>query len=70
MGSLLLTVIELAKTIEIMRSDSEDHGEHSPNYPRAVFVAKAIKLIFRFLFHSVQFTFLFQYGNVSYSLQV
>jgi hypothetical protein len=70
MGSLLLTVIELLKTIEIIRTGSEDHSGHSPNYPRVIFVARAITYISRFLFHCVQFTFVFRYGNVSYSLQV
>jgi hypothetical protein len=68
MGSLLLTAIELAKIIEIMRAGSEHRDGHSSNYPKAIFVARSITFIFRFLFHCVQFTFLFRYGNVSYSL--
>jgi hypothetical protein len=65
MGSLLLTVIELAKTIETMRVDPKIRDEFVSNYSQAVFVSKSITFIFRFIFHSIQFTFLFRYGNVS-----
>ena len=61
MGSVLLTVIELAKTVEILRSNAA----HTLHYPQIVFIAKSITFIFRFLFHCVQFTFIFRYGNVS-----
>jgi hypothetical protein len=65
MGSLLLTIIELAKTIEMIRTASENHRAYVPTYSKSVFVTKSITFLFRFLFHCVQFTFLFQYGNVS-----
>jgi hypothetical protein len=65
MGSLVLTIIELAKTIEIMRTDSNERGVYLINYSQSVFVTKSITFIFRFLFHCVQFIFLFRYGNVS-----
>lgn len=61
MGSIILTVIELAKTIEILRTN----GLHIPHYPQIVFIAKTMTFILRFLFHCVQFIFLFRYGNVS-----
>ena len=65
MGGLLLTVIELAKTIETIRVGNANLKESLNAYSRSPFIAKAITFIFRFLFHSVQFTFLFRYGNVS-----
>jgi len=61
MGSLVLTIIELARIIEIIRTDSKERALNS----KSVFVTKSITFIFRFLFHCVQFTFLFRYGNVS-----
>ena len=69
MGGLLLTLIEIAKTIVKLGSDEETAtiiptasiGESSST---AVLVTKLITYIFRFLFHCVQFTFLFRYGNV------
>jgi hypothetical protein len=67
MGSLLLTVIELAKTIETMRTSSSKHRqESSTNYSQSVSITESITFIFRFLFHCMQFTYLFRYGNVSY----
>jgi len=65
MGSLFLTVIELAKTIEIIRTGSNKHERNLINNPQSVLVTQSITFIFRFLFHCVQFIFLFRYGNVS-----
>lgn len=62
MGSLALTVIELAKIVEIMGLDDKSHIS---NYSSSVFVTKSISYILRFLFHCIQFMFLFRYGNVS-----
>jgi len=65
MGSLLLTVIELAKTVETIRTDPIHHKALLTNYSKSAFLSKSITYIFRFVFHCVQFTFLFRYGNVS-----
>jgi hypothetical protein len=66
MGSLVITIIELAKTIEIMRTHSDEHQSHVTDYSESVYITKSLTYIFRCLFHCVQFTFLFRYGNVSY----
>ena len=65
MGSLLLTIIELAKTIEMIRIGPKYRDVHSMSYSQPVFVTKSIMFIFRLLFHCIQFIFLFRYGNVS-----
>jgi hypothetical protein len=65
MGSLLLTVIELAKTVETIRTDPIHQKALLTNYSKPAFLSRSITYIFRFLFHCVQFTFLFRYGNVS-----
>ena len=65
MGSFLLTIVELAKTIETMRTGPEHHDRHSINYSQSVLITKSMTYIFRLIFHVVQFIFLFRYGNVS-----
>ena len=65
MGSLLLTFIELARTIETMRVGPSARASSSNTYSQAASIAKSITFICRFLFHCVQFLFLFRYGNVS-----
>ncbi|UJR37193.1 hypothetical protein I4U23_029901 [Adineta vaga] len=64
MGSLLLTVIELAKTMETLRTEPIHHRDSLNTYSKSSFIAKTITYIFRFFFHCVQFTFLFRYGNI------
>jgi len=66
MGSLLLTVIELARTGEILRLDFIENISNEYHYSRTVYITKMITFIYRFLFHCIQFTFLFRYGNVCY----
>jgi hypothetical protein len=65
MGSLILTLIELARTIVTIGTDGLTRDSLSINYSSTVTITKAISYVFRFLFHCVQFTFLFRYGNVS-----
>ena len=65
MGGLILTLIELAITVVTIGSDPITRDSFSISYSSTVTVTKAISYIFRFLFHCVQFTFLFRYGNVS-----
>ncbi|CAF3448741.1 unnamed protein product [Rotaria sp. Silwood1] len=64
MGSLILNIIQLAKTIEVIRTGSKQNELLLINYSQSVFVIKLITFIFRFLFHCVQFIFLFRYGNI------
>lgn len=70
MGGLLLTVIELARTI--VRIGTEETtvraASTTTTYSSSVTITRIISYIFRFLFHCVQFTFLFRYGNVSIRL--
>ncbi|CAF1258902.1 unnamed protein product [Rotaria sp. Silwood1] len=63
MGTLILTVIELAKTIA---TGSSPNTRSSPvvSYPSSVVVTKSMTYVLRFFFHCVQFTFLFRYGNI------
>ena len=65
MGSLLLSIVELAETVEMLRSHPYTYEILFVSYSRPLFIAKAITFICRFIFHSVQFLFLFRYGNVS-----
>jgi hypothetical protein len=65
MGGLTLTVIELARTIARIGEDRSTRGLLPTNYSSPVAIARSITYILRFLFHCVQFTFLFRYGNVS-----
>ncbi|CAF3620637.1 unnamed protein product [Rotaria socialis] len=64
MGSLILNTIQLAKTIEIIRTHSQNNALLLISYSQAVFVTKLINFIFRFIFHCVQYMFLFRYGNI------
>ncbi|CAF0917390.1 unnamed protein product [Rotaria sordida] len=64
MCSLILNVIQLVKTIEIIRTSSKQNELFLINYSQSVFITKLITFIFRFLFHCVQFIFLFRYGNI------
>ncbi|CAF2483887.1 unnamed protein product [Rotaria sp. Silwood2] len=64
MGSLILNIIQLAKTIEVIRTGSRQNELLLINYSKSVFLIKLITVIFRFLFHCVQFMFLFRYGNI------
>ncbi|CAF0800823.1 unnamed protein product [Adineta steineri] len=64
MGGLILTIIELAKTIETVRIDQAHHRASVANYSKSVSIARSIMFIFRFIFHCIQFTFLFRYGNL------
>lgn len=64
MGSLILTIIEAARTIAEMQYDPVIREVMSNYGISVVNVTKAISLILRFCFHAVQFTFLFRYGNV------
>jgi hypothetical protein len=66
MGGLILTVVELAKTIAEMGNSVETRVAHDIHYSPTVTVTKSMTYIFRFIFHCVQFTFLFRYGNVSF----
>ncbi|CAF3087599.1 unnamed protein product [Rotaria sp. Silwood2] len=63
MGSLIVTVIELAKTIAT-GTDIITRASPTVTYPMSVVVTKSMTYILRFLFHCVQFTFLFRYGNI------
>jgi hypothetical protein len=65
MGSLILTVIELARTVAAMGSNELTRDSNLMKNTSAVTITRSISYIFRFLFHCVQFTFLFRYGNVS-----
>ena len=65
MGSLILTIIEAAKTIAMIGNGPKTRDEMAVSYGTVVLVSKAVLYILRFLFHSVQFLFLFRYGNVS-----
>lgn len=65
MGSLLLNLIQLAKTIEILRTGSQHNESILINHSQSVFVITLISFMFRFVFHCVQYIFLFRYGNVS-----
>jgi hypothetical protein len=64
MGGLILTVIELAKTIATINNDWYTRAAGQSTYPSSVAITKVIFFILRFLFHCVQFSFLFRYGNV------
>ena len=65
MGTLILTAIELAKTAEAIRTSSSQHEPIPMSYSQAVFIFQLLSLILRFLFHCVQYTFLFRYSNVN-----
>ena len=65
MGSLILTVIALAKTIAIIGADVVTCKLLAENCSSLFIITSAIAYIFRIFFHCVQFTFLFRYGNVS-----
>ncbi|CAF1240098.1 unnamed protein product [Adineta steineri] len=64
MGSLILSVIEIARIIAILGSEAESRVALNDNSSPTVTIARLINYIFRFLFHCVQFTFLFRYGNL------
>jgi hypothetical protein len=68
MGGLILTVIELGKTVAKIGSDETTRALPIDTYSSAVIITRIISYLFRFLFHCVQFTFLFRYGNVSFFL--
>jgi len=68
MGGLLLTVIELGKTIARIGSEETTRALPIDTYSSSVIITRIISYIFRFLFHCVQFTFLFRYGNVSFQI--
>ncbi|CAF1217203.1 unnamed protein product [Rotaria sordida] len=63
MGSLIVTVIELAKTI-VIGSGNTTRVSSIIVPPLLITVTKSMTYILRFLFHCVQFTFLFRYGNI------
>ena len=68
MGGLVLTVIEIAKTIARIESEEVTTRASLPSagtYTSAVTITKLITYMLRFLFHCVQFSFLFRYSNVS-----
>jgi hypothetical protein len=65
LGSLLLTVIESAQTLERVRVHSQGNVIDPRSDSSAISISKAITFICRFVFHCVQFFFLFRYGNVS-----
>ena len=67
MGSLILTIIEAAKSIAMIGHEPTSRDAMAVNHSTMVLVSKAILYILRFFFHSVQFLFLFRYGNVSHS---
>jgi len=67
MGGLILTVIELGKTVVRIGSDEPTRAVMASTYSLSVIITRIISYIFRFIFHCVQFTFLFRYGNVSFS---
>ena len=64
MGSLILTIIEAARTIAEMQYNPVIRESMSNYGISVVNVTKVISRILRFCFHCVQFTFLFRYGNV------
>ena len=64
MGSLILTIIEAARTIAEMQYNPVIREAMSTYGVSVVNVTKIISRILRFSFHCVQFTFLFRYGNV------
>jgi hypothetical protein len=64
MGGLLLTVIELGKTIARIGSEQTTRALPIDTYSTSVIITRIISYIFRFVFHCVQFTFIFRYGNV------
>ncbi len=66
MGGLILTVIEIAKTIASIGNDKTSRAVYQ-TYSLTVLITKIISYTFRFLFHCVQYSFLFRYGNVSIS---
>lgn len=65
MGSLLLSIVELAETVEMLHSHPPTYEILFVSYSRPVFITKAMTFMCRFVFHAVQFLFLFRYGNVS-----
>ncbi len=67
MGGLILTVIEIAKTITSIGDNKTSRAVYQ-TYSLTVLITKIISYTFRFLFHCVQYSFLFRYGNVSISL--
>lgn len=64
MGGLLLTVIELGRTIIRIGNEEANRDTSATIYSSSVIVTRIISYTFRFLFHCVQFSFLFRYGNV------
>ncbi|CAF2052512.1 unnamed protein product [Rotaria magnacalcarata] len=64
MGGLILTIIELAKAITTPVRNTPHRVSPADSYPLSVVVTKSITYILRFLFHCVQFTFIFRYGNI------
>ncbi len=65
MGGLILTLIEVAKTIVRIGTEESTRVVSTGPYTLSVMTTRLISFVFRFLFHCVQFTFLFRYGNVS-----
>lgn len=65
MGGLILTIIELAKTVTTPITDGKHRGLVADSYPLSVIISKSMTYVFRFIFHCVQYTFIFRYGNVS-----
>ena len=65
MGSLILTIIEAAKSIAMIGHEPTTRDATAVHHDTVVLVSKAVLYILRFFFHSVQFLFLFRYGNVS-----
>lgn len=70
MGSLILTLIELAKTIATVDVHGIARTALEPKYHSSVSIARSIAYVFRFLFHCVQFSFLFRYGNVRFNDEI
>ena len=69
MGSLVLTIIEVAKSITMVGHEPVTRDAVAVRHATIVLVSKAILYILRFFFHCIQFLFLFRYGNVSRSNQ-
>ncbi|CAM4890103.1 unnamed protein product [Rotaria socialis] len=64
MGGLILTIIELAKTITTPRPNIIHRASPVHSYSLSVVATKSITYVLRFIFHCVQFTFIFRYGNI------
>lgn len=72
MGGLILTVLEIAKTIVKINTDEVQTraGSSSTTYDTpAITTTKLITYVLRFIFHCVQYSFLFRYSNVSDTFQ-